>query len=84
MHDDQTHTFARHCYAVLLACARSNAKCSPATRRPEPFGHGINIKGRVNIVNNLCYNGPSGADDKFVDMKSGRDERQREREGKSD
>lgn len=40
-----------------------------APRRPEPFGHGINIKGRVNIVNNLRYNGPSGVDDKFVDMK---------------
>lgn len=49
-----------------------------ATRRPEPFGHGINIKGRVNIVNNLRYNGPSGASDKFVDMR--RDEKQRKKE----
>jgi len=44
-----------------------------APRRPEPFGHGINIKGRVNIVNNLRYNGASGAGDKFVDMRPGRD-----------
>lgn len=54
-----------------------------APRRPEPFGHGINIKGRVNIVNNLRYNGPSGVDDKFVDMrwKGGRGaNRKRERD----
>jgi len=60
---------------LVLACARPNAECmlALAPRRPEPFGHGINIKGRVNIVNNLRYNGASGAGDKFVDMRPGRD-----------
>lgn len=44
-------------------------------RQAEPFGHGINIKGRVNIINNLRYNGPSGAGNKFVDTKWGKVER---------
>lgn len=55
-----------------------------ASRQPEPFGHGINIKGRVNIVNNLRYNGPSGVNDKFVDMRPGRDRKQREEERKGE
>lgn len=41
-------------------------------RQAQPFGHGINIKGRVNIINNLRYNGPSGVGNKFVDMRMGK------------
>lgn len=41
-------------------------------RQAQSFGHGINIKGRVNIINNLRYNGPSGVGNKFVDMRMGK------------
>ncbi|KAG7206910.1 hypothetical protein KM043_000803 [Ampulex compressa] len=45
-----------------------------AKRQAGAFGHEINIKGRVNIINNLRYNGPSGAGDKFVDTRWGKEE----------
>lgn len=64
-----------HVYCVYV-CARTGTRnqlsVAHAPRQAEPFGHGINIKGRVNIVNNLRYNGPSGADDKFVDTRRGK------------
>lgn len=83
-HDIVTLLLPLSLLSVLVDVCASECKTRAlvAPRRPGPFGHGINIKGRVNIVNNLRYNGPSGVDDKFVDMRpeGGRGVEKREKE----
>lgn len=79
VHDIYTYTYA--CiyiyictHARTFSCVSVVHTCSllRAPRQAQPFGHGINIKGRVNIINNLRYNGPSGVGNKLVDMRWGK------------
>lgn len=77
VHDIYTYTYS---YIYICTHARTFSCVSVvhtrsllrAPRQAQPFGHGINIKGRVNIINNLRYNGPSGVGNKLVDMRWGK------------
>lgn len=66
--DALSHTYEQR----ILECLGSRCAKRVKQNRSDT---GINIKGRVNIINNLRYNGPSGAGNKFVDTRWGKVER---------